>query len=48
VRYNIENENENVWYNDKPLGENSIGDFMKNARQSLLIKQGKISNYIQC
>jgi len=45
VRYNVDFKSENIWYYDKPLGKNSIGDFMKNARQSLPIKQGKISNH---
>ena len=45
VRHNIECDVVNIWYFDKPLGKNSIGNFMKDARSLFDSDRGKISNH---
>ena len=41
VRYNIDINFEKVWYYERPMGKNSIGDFMKGAREILPKTRGK-------
>ena len=51
VRYNIDNYNsESIWYHPKPLGKNTIGEFLTKARVTLRsvhpsTSKGKISNH---
>ena len=46
VRFNIDYKTEKIWYYEKPLGKNSIGNFMKSARTILNHpSRGKISNH---
>ena len=46
VRYNIEYTSNKVWYFSKPLGKNSVREFMSKARIILENNpSGKISNY---
>ena len=48
VRYNIDYNSEIIRFYDKPLGKNSIGQFMRKARTILNSEnanKGKISNH---
>ena len=46
VRYNVENTSNKIWYHPKPLGKNSVGEFMSKARKLLESNSsGKISNH---
>ena len=48
VRYNIDNNSEIIWFYEKPLGKNSIGQFMSKARTILNSEnanKGNISNH---
>ena len=48
VRYNIDYNSEIIWFYEKPLGKNSIGQFMSKARTILNSEnanKGKISNH---
>ena len=48
IRHNIDYNSETIWFYDKPLGKNSIGQFMSKARTILNSEngsKGKISNH---
>ena len=46
VRYNVEYTSNKIWYFPKPLGKNSVGEFMSKARKMLENNSaGKISNH---
>lgn len=45
VRHNIDFHLERIWYYEKPMGKNSIGNFMKGARDILPKTRGKVANH---
>ena len=46
VRYNADCNVVPVWYYDKPLGKNSIGELLKGARELLPNVYRKIANHL--
>ena len=48
VRYNIDYNTESIWYHAKPLGKNSIGEFLSKASvllSSSKTTKGKVANH---